>query len=186
MLASEPTLVFFRTAKFIEVYKLWNDFEANIRESFRALREEQRFFDVTLATDDGQQIQAHKMILAAGSHFFCDIFMKNNQSNILIYLKGISSEYLQHVTDFLYNGEAFITQEERKMFIETTQELQVKGFQCDLQNIGENEHEKQESSYQNITNYNQKKNESENMDIVGHESVLDSLMAEFNGPRKFF
>jgi hypothetical protein len=37
-----------------------NEFEANIRESFKTLREEQRFFDVTLATEDGQQIQAHK------------------------------------------------------------------------------------------------------------------------------
>ena len=31
----------------------WNEFEANIRESFKTLREEERFFDVTLATDDG-------------------------------------------------------------------------------------------------------------------------------------
>jgi hypothetical protein len=63
----------------------WNEFEVNIRESFKTLREEQRFFDVTLATDDGHQIQAHKMILSAGSHFFREIFMKNNHSNMLIY-----------------------------------------------------------------------------------------------------
>ena len=37
----------------------WTEFEANIRESFRKLREEQRLFDVTLVTDDGNQIQAH-------------------------------------------------------------------------------------------------------------------------------
>ena len=130
----------------------WNEFEANIRESFKTLREEERFFDVTLATDDGHQIQAHKMILSAGSNFFSDIFLKNNHSNMLIYLKGISSAYLQHVTDFLYNGEAFITQEELKLFIETAQELQVKGLQGDLQNLGENEHEKEETNQQH-TNY---------------------------------
>ena len=152
----------------------WNDFEANIRESFRHLREEKSLFDVTLATDDGQQIQAHKMILSAGSHFFSDIFMKNDHSNMLIYLKGISSADLQHVTDFLYNGEAFITNEELKMFIETAQDLKVKGLQSDLQNLGENEHEKQESSYQH-KNYNEKKSGSGNMDIDGQESILDSL-----------
>ena len=54
----------------------WNEFEGNIRQSFRKLREEERLFDVTLATDDGQHIQAHKMILSAGSDFFSDIFMK--------------------------------------------------------------------------------------------------------------
>ena len=38
----------------------WNDFETNIRNSFRGLREEQNYFDVTLACDDGHQIEAHK------------------------------------------------------------------------------------------------------------------------------
>ena len=64
----------------------WNEFEANVRESFRKLRDEQRFFDVTLACEDGRQIQAHKMILSAGTHFFSDIFMKSDDSNMLIYL----------------------------------------------------------------------------------------------------
>ena len=50
----------------------WNEFEANIRESFKKLRDEQRLFDVTLATDDGKIIPAHKMILSAGSNFFND------------------------------------------------------------------------------------------------------------------
>ena len=151
----------------------WNEFEGNIRESFRKLREEQRFFDVTLATDDGQHIQAHKMILSAGSDFFSDIFMKSNHTNMLIYLKGISSAELEHVTDFLYNGETFITQEELKQFLETAQDLQVKGLQGHLQGIGQDVPDTQKSRYQD-TNYREK--ETENIvDIVGQESILDSL-----------
>ena len=106
----------------------WNEFEANIRESFRNLREEERLFDVTLATDDGQHIKAHKMILAAGSDFFSDIFLKTDHNNMLIYLKGISSAELENITDFLYNGEANIAQGELTQFLETAQELQVKGL----------------------------------------------------------
>ena len=82
----------------------WNEFETNIRESFRSLREEQRLFDVTLATDDGQHFKAHTIILSAGSNFFSDIFMKTDHTNILIYLKGTSSAVLEHVIEFLYNG----------------------------------------------------------------------------------
>ena len=119
----------------------WNEFEGNIRQSFRKLREEERLFDVTLATDDGQHIQAHKMILSAGSDFFSDIFMKTNHNNLLIYLKGINSAELDHVTDFLYNGETFITQEELQMFLETAKESQTKGLQGDLQGMGKNESE---------------------------------------------
>ena len=62
----------------------WNDFDTNIREYFGKLRDDQRSFDVTLVTDDGQHIKAHKIILSAGSHFFSDIFLKSNQTNMLI------------------------------------------------------------------------------------------------------
>ena len=133
----------------------WSEFEANIRESFRNLREEQRLFDVTLATDDGKHIKAHKMILAAGSHFFNDIFMNNDHTNMLIYLKGTSSTDLGHVIEFLYDGETNVKQEELKKFLETGQELQVKGLKGDYGEYG--------AEYKN------------NGDIVGKESSLDSL-----------
>ena len=116
----------------------WLTFEENIRNYFRKLREDQRFFDVTLATDDGQHIQAHKVILSAGSHFFSDIFQKSNHTNMLVYLKGISSEKLEEVLDFIYNGEVSIGQEEIKVFIETGKELQVKGLEGELTGIGGN------------------------------------------------
>ena len=58
-----------------EMYCLkWNEFEENIRNSFKSFRSEGKLFDVTLASDDGHQIQAHKIILSAGSDFFRNIF----------------------------------------------------------------------------------------------------------------
>ena len=47
----------------------WNDFEKNISEAFKELREEKDFFDVTIACEENE-IQAHKLILAACSPFF--------------------------------------------------------------------------------------------------------------------
>ena len=85
--------------------------------------------------------------------------MKTNHNNLLIYLKGINSAELEHVTDFLYNGETFITQEELKMFLETAKELQIKGLQGDLQGMGQNESETM----------------NENNEIDDQESILDSL-----------
>merc|ERR1719370_2521165 len=111
----------------------WNGYDANIRDSLRKLREGQKLFDVTLVTDDGLHIQAHKIILSAGSNFFSDIFMKSNQANMLIYLKGINSVHLEHILDFIYNGEASVGQEELKQFLDTGKELQVKGFEAFLQ-----------------------------------------------------
>ena len=49
----------------------WNDFQANIANSFSSFREAEDFFDVTVAAvDSEQQLQAHKVILAASSGFF--------------------------------------------------------------------------------------------------------------------
>ena len=107
---------------------MWDDFDTNNREYFKGLRENQRLFDVTLATEDGQHIQAHKLILSAGSHFFNDIFRKCNQANMLIYLKGITNAHLEHVIDFIYNGEVFISEKELNQFLDTAKELQVKGL----------------------------------------------------------
>ena len=86
----------------------WEDFETNIRHSFRGLREERDPFDVTLASDDGHQVEAHKIILSAGSQFFSEIFRKTKHP--FIYLKGISKAELEFVVDFLYNGEANVAQ----------------------------------------------------------------------------
>ena len=45
--------------------------QANIANSFSSLREAEDFFDVTVAAvDSEQQLQAHKVILAASSGFF--------------------------------------------------------------------------------------------------------------------
>ena len=125
----------------------WNEFETSIRESFKTLREEERLFDVTLATDDGQHIQAHKMVLSAGSQFFSDIFMKTNHSNMLIYLKGISSAELEPVIDFLYNGEAFFSEEYLTIFLATAKELQIKGLRADFEG---NELQTEYENYRNL------------------------------------
>ena len=152
----------------------WNEFEANIRESFRNLREEQRLFDVTLATDDGQHIKAHKMILSAGSNFFSDIFMKTDDTNMLIYLKGTSSIELGHIIDFMYNGEAKITQEALKQFLKTAQELHVKGLQGDLQGLAEDESTQKKPDNHNVKYVEDRTECRNNKDIVGTESILDS------------
>merc|ERR1719430_1463332 len=122
----------------------WNEFDTNIREYLRILREDQRLFDVTLVTDDGQHLEAHKIILSAGSHFFSDILLKRNQTNMLIYLKGIKSVQLEHLLDFIYNGEASVGQEELKEFLETGKELQVKGFEAYVEGVGESEQKESE------------------------------------------
>ena len=84
----------------------WNDFKDNAINAFRSLKDDDDFADVTLACEDGHQIEAHKVILAASSPFFQTILMRNKHSHPLIYMRGMKSVDLVAMVDFLYSGEA--------------------------------------------------------------------------------
>ena len=62
----------------------WNDFKDNAINAFGSLRDDNDFADVTLACEDGHQIEAHKVVLAASSPFFQAILKKNKHSHPLI------------------------------------------------------------------------------------------------------
>ena len=47
----------------------WNDFKENVNSAFGRLRSDKEFTDVTLACEDGQQVEAHKVVLIAPSLF---------------------------------------------------------------------------------------------------------------------
>ena len=105
----------------------WNDFEGNISGGLRELRDDKDFFDVTLATD-GDQISAHKVILAACSPFFRNILRRNPHKHPLLYMKGVRYTDLQSILNFMYNGEVQVAQEDLNTFLAVAEDLRVKGL----------------------------------------------------------
>jgi len=106
----------------------WNDFEKNISSSFRELKEDKDFFDVTLVCDDHNQLQAHKVILSACSPFFRSVLKKNPHQHPLLYLKGVKYVEIQLVLNFMYHGEVNVAQDELNSFLSVAEDLQVKGL----------------------------------------------------------
>ena len=95
--------------------------------------------------------------------------MKSSHANMLIYLKGTRSTELNNLIDFLYNGEAFIPQEELKVFLETGREFKVKGLQCVLTGVGEIV---PEDTKHHKTTYEYSTNE----DDLDHKSISDQRL----------
>eukprot|EP00092_Neocalanus_flemingeri_P023598 GFUD01025590.1.p1 GENE.GFUD01025590.1~~GFUD01025590.1.p1 ORF type:complete len:336 (-),score=83.54 GFUD01025590.1:23-1030(-) len=124
----------------------WNDFESNISNAFKELRDDKEFFDVTLACDD-EQIQAHKVILSACSPFFRSVLRRNPHQHPLLYMKGVKYTDLQSVLNFMYHGEVNVAQEELNSFLAVAEDLKVKGL---TQNLSENHQSssRQSTSYQ--------------------------------------
>ena len=67
----------------------WNDFKENVSSAFGDLRQDKEFTDVTLACEDGQQVEAHKVVLVASSPFFLNILKRNKHPHPLIYMRGV-------------------------------------------------------------------------------------------------
>ena len=95
----------------------WNDFRQNISASFGDLRGDKEFSDVTLACEDGQQVEAHKVILASSSPFFKELLRKNKHPHPLLYMRALKSEDLIAIMDFLYFGEANVFQDNLDSFL---------------------------------------------------------------------
>ena len=96
--------------------------------AFGNLRKDKDFSDVTLACEDGQQIEAHKMILSASSPFFQKLLRHGKHPHPLIYMRGIKSDDLSAIVDFLYTGEANVYQEHLDSFLAISEELQLRGL----------------------------------------------------------
>ena len=102
------------------------------------LREDKYFTDVTLACEDGQQVEAHKVILAASSPFFQRLLERQKHPHPLVYMKGVKIEDLCAVVDFLYFGEARIKAEDVNSFLAIAKELQLRGLLGEVEENLEN------------------------------------------------
>ena len=116
----------------------WNDFKENVSSAFGDLRQDKEFTDVTLACEDGQQVEAHKVVLVASSPFFLNIFKRNKHPHPWIYMRGVRPENLMAMVDFFYYGEANVYEENLDSFLVLAEELQLKGLR---RNQTENEAE---------------------------------------------
>ena len=123
----------------------WNDFHEYVKNAFSTLRKDSNFTDVTLACQDGYQVEAHKVILAASSPFFQNLLKRNKHAYTLVYMRGIHAEVLLAIVDFLYYGEANINQEHLDSFLNIAEELELKGLN-DVEGVGGGEEEREDIS----------------------------------------
>ena len=106
----------------------WNDFQSNITSAFSQLRTKTKFQDVTLVSDDQQQISAHRVVLTACSGYFNNVLSQNVHSHPFLCLDGINFLELNNVLDFIYNGEVQICHEDVDRFLRIAKKLEIQGL----------------------------------------------------------
>merc|ERR1712215_656108 len=105
----------------------WNDFQTNMVASFKHLRDEKSFCDVTIATE-GQHTKAHKMILCACSPYFKNLLEQNPAKHPTIILKDVPFMHLTAILEFMYAGEVNVAQDQLPAFLKTAEKLKIKGL----------------------------------------------------------
>jgi hypothetical protein len=156
----------------------WVEFESTASNTFKDLFADNTFVDVTLACEDGHQINAHKVILSACSPFFQNILLKNPHQHPLLYLKGSKLKTLRSILNFIYRGEAEIAQEDLERFISTARDLQIKGL-CDNYEIKKHESDRNKIEETEIKHFPTFENTDRNWSEKGFESdIVDLDVAE--------
>ena len=108
----------------------WSEFEANLQNTFGDLRREEDFSDVTLVSEDGHFVKAHKILLSASSSLL-DTILRGTQVDVhpkpLIFLRGAKTDVLNSLLDFVYFGKVDIRGDRLDEFMALANELKVKG-----------------------------------------------------------
>lgn len=89
---------------------------------FLSMLNNENMVDVTLACD-GQNIKAHKMVLAACSPYFQTLFQTNPCKHPIVILKDVRFLDLRAIIDFMYRGEVNVGQDQLAALLKTAETL---------------------------------------------------------------
>ena len=130
------------------VLLLWKYSKHQISSTVRKLYKNKNYSDVTLVSDEHQTTEAHKSILSACSPVMKSLLLDNPHPHPIVYLRGIESQELDSLIQFIYLGEVQVSQSRLKKFFHAAEELQITDIhdRCDDCDdiLGKNEEDKHE------------------------------------------
>ena len=106
----------------------WSKFQQHTSLTFKDLRVDKDYFDVTLACDDNKDVSAHKVILSSCSPYFRSLLSRNKHPHPLVYMRGMESKDMERILDFMYQGEVDVAQDNLARFLEIADELKISGL----------------------------------------------------------
>ena len=97
-----------------------------VEDTLRYLLDNHICTDVTLSTDCGETIQAHRLVLCSNSDFLKNILLPND--NCTVMLPGVKITELQSILRFIYLGESEVAVGDLEGFLRIGQELSISGL----------------------------------------------------------
>ena len=101
--------------------------KTSLQEELTRLYSQGFLTDITLSTEDGKNFEAHRILLAARSHYFHSI-VPRLKSEPVIFLKGVKGAHLDKILKYIYSGSVSLSRHQLKPILEVAKSLQVKGL----------------------------------------------------------
>ena len=115
-----------------------SNFEGGVLRTFQDLLDEPEFTDVTLVSQDEEQIKVHKVILCSGSAFFRRIIRKNPHQHPLLILNQVEMKTLKLIINFIYLGQTEVENSELETFLIAAKDLEIKGLSNKMPEVLDN------------------------------------------------
>lgn len=113
-----------------ENYQLkWHSHGAHLHSTIATLHGTSAFTDVTLSTTDGRNVSAHRFVLSACSAYLNQVFQSCLSNNLVIVMPAdISYRTLCILLQYMYSGEATVTNSQLDRVLKAGEVLRVRGL----------------------------------------------------------
>jgi len=112
----------------------WHTYSDHLKEIMNNLMNSHKSADVTLVCHDKTKFKAHKFVLSACSPVFQSIIDDlPNRGDSFIYLRGVESQEMKSILQFMYLGQATFYQDRMNEFLNVAKSLEVKEISKDVE-----------------------------------------------------
>ncbi|XP_042233476.1 zinc finger and BTB domain-containing protein 7C-like isoform X3 [Homarus americanus] len=105
----------------------WNNHSSTFCHMLSALREVERYTDVTVACE-GKFYPVHKLVLSTCSDYFLKMFECTPCKHPVIVLKDVQSKDMEALLSYMYAGIVSVAQSDLAQLIKAAELLQIKGL----------------------------------------------------------
>ena len=109
-------------------------YTSHLTDTLKKLFSLQHYSDVTLLSDDNQQVHAHKLILSASSPVLNAMLTTNPHPHTLLYMRGIKIQELHAIVEFMYLGMTQVANSRIVEFMRIAGELGITDLASHIDN----------------------------------------------------
>lgn len=112
----------------------WDNFESKFASAFGSYFQNRHLSDVSIGTEDGFKIRAHKIVLCIVSGYFRKIFEMDSKS-AFVFLPEVDSKIAKFVLYFMYYGSVNLPNKDLNAFKKVASFLRLNGFEESNSNV---------------------------------------------------